>query len=107
MDHKHTQLTSLKLERFSMTGTGLSNICAFFQNGHARHLETLDLSLGETGPFEISTLCEVLNNDRCTELTELCLDGNAIGDEGANVLYVILSLTGFVSYPSYKSLDVR
>ena len=87
LDHKHTQLTSLRLESFSMTDTGLSNICAFFQNGHARHLETLDLSRIEIGQFELSTLCEVLNNDRCTEITELCLDGNAIGDEGANVLF--------------------
>ena len=86
LDHKHTQLTSLSLVCFSMTDTGLSNICAFFQNGHARHLETLDLSRIEIGPFEISTLCEVLNSDRCPELTELCLDCNAIGDEGANVL---------------------
>ncbi len=86
LDHKHTQLTSLGLYSFSVTDTGLSNICAFFQNGHARHLETLDLSANEIGPFEISTLCEVLNNDRCTELTELRLDWNAIGDEGANVL---------------------
>ena len=90
LDHKHTQLTSLSLECFSrMTDTGLSNICAFFQNGHASHLETLDLSLNEIGPFEISTLCEVLNSvnsDRSPELTELCLDCNAIGDEGANVL---------------------
>ena len=86
LDHKHTQLTSLKLLNFNMTDTGLSNICAFFQNGHARHLETLDLVFNEIGPFEISTLCEVLNSDRCTELTELCLDCNAIGDEGANVL---------------------
>ena len=86
LDHKHTQLTSLRLESFSMTDTGLSNICAFFQNGHARHLETLDLVFNEIGPFEISTLCEVLNNDRCAELTELCLDYNAIGDECANVL---------------------
>ncbi len=86
LDHKHTQLTSLRLESFSMTDTGLSNICAFFQNGHARHLETLDLSRIEIGPFEISTLCEILNNDHCTELTELRLRGNAIGDEGANVL---------------------
>ncbi len=86
LDHKHTQLTSLKLLNFSMTDTGLSNICAFFENGHARHLETLYLVYNDIGPFEISTLCEVLNNDRCTELTELCLDCNAIGDEGANVL---------------------
>ena len=86
LDHKHTQLTSLKLVNFSMTDTGLSNICAFFENGHARHLETLDLVYNDIGPFEISTLCEVLNNERCSELTELCLDCNAIGDEGANVL---------------------
>ena len=86
LDHKHNQLTSLKLESFSMTDTGLSNIRAFFQNGHARHLERLDLVFNEIGPFEISTLCEVLNNDSCTELTELCLDYNEIGDESANVL---------------------
>ncbi len=87
LGHKHTHLASLSLFSFSMTDAGVSNICAFFQNGHTRHLETLDLSRIEIGQFEISTLCEVLNNDRCTELTELCLDGNAIGDEGANVLF--------------------
>ena len=91
LNHKHTKLTSLTLGYFSITDEGLPNMCMFFKNGHASHLEMLDLSYQKRGLFDISKLCEALNNDNCTELTCLCLQNAILTSEGASVLFDTLT----------------
>jgi GTPase SAR1 family protein len=91
LNHEHTKLTSLKLRRFSITTEELSNVCMFFENGHASHLEILDLQyIG--GLFWISKLCEALNkNDNCTKLTCLRLPHAMLKYEDASVLFDTLT----------------
>ena len=72
LNHNHTNLTSLSFQTTSyVSDVDVSNMYSFFSNEKASHLKTLHLSLGM--PI-ISKLCEVFNNDYCTELEELLLD---------------------------------
>jgi hypothetical protein len=91
LNHEHTKLTSLKLRFFPITGKEVPNMCMFFENGHASHLEILDLQcIG--GLFWISKLCEALNkNDNCTKLTCLRLPHSMLKYEGASVLFDTLT----------------
>ena len=91
LNHEHTKLTSLELRYFSITNEELPNMCMFFENGHASHLEILHLS-SHAGLFGISKLCEALNNDNCTtELKCLYLQNVKLKDEDASVLFDTLT----------------
>jgi hypothetical protein len=91
LNHEHTKLTSLELRVFSITNEELPNMCMFFENGHASHLEILEISY-HSGLFGISKLCEALNNDNCTtELKCLHLQKLTLKDEDASVLFETLT----------------
>ena len=85
--HPHTNLTWLELAGFGMSDDILSNIWPFFENGHASHLEILDLSRNGISSTGISKLCEILDSQHFVELTSLDLSGNPIRDEKAIVLF--------------------
>ncbi|CAB4039877.1 NACHT, LRR and PYD domains-containing 14-like, partial [Paramuricea clavata] len=89
LNHEHTKLTSLKLQLFSITDEELPNMCMFFENGHASHLEELYLGYATIGLFGISKLCEALNN--CTELTCVYFLCVVLKYEGASVLFDTLT----------------
>ena len=73
LNHNHTNLTSLLFYTTSFASdVDVSNMYSFFSNEKASHLKTLYLSL-EKHPGITSKLCEVFNNDYCTELEELIL----------------------------------
>ena len=82
LNHEHTKLTSLKLQVFCITYRELPNMCMFFENGHASHLEILDLSC-ISGLFWPSKLFEALNNGNCTELTCLYLHNVNLNKSGS------------------------
>jgi hypothetical protein len=64
----------------------------FFENGHASHLEILDLSYARIDLFCMTKLCETLNNnDNCTELTCLYLKNVTLEYEDASVLFDTLT----------------
>jgi hypothetical protein len=91
LNHKHTNLTFLMLHGVLLDDPGLSNMHAFFENGHAKHLEKFHFDLPLSGRegmnlFGISKLCEVINNEYCPELTYLDLGGFS-----ANVMYNALT----------------
>ena len=91
-DHEHTKLTTLKLEDFKLTEAGLPIMCNFFENGHASQIEYLALlDIKGIQSYEISKLCEVLNNEHCPNLEFLKLEGNLISDKGARALCDTLS----------------
>ena len=85
--HPHANLTWLKLANFGVSNDILSNILPIFENGHANHLEILDLWRIEISSTGISKLCEVLDSQHILELTSLDLSWNPICDEGAIVLF--------------------
>ena len=88
VNHKHANLTWLKLSDFELSDHIVSNILPFFENGHATsHLEVLNLSSNEISSTGISKLCKVLDSEHFVELTSLDLGGNPIRDEGAAVLF--------------------
>ena len=92
LNHEHTKLTSLKLWHVSITDKELPNMCMFFENGHASHLEILDLSYARIDLFCMTKLCETLNNnDNCTELTCLYLKNVTLEYEDASVLFDTLT----------------
>ena len=71
LNHNHTTLTSLTLEtELPMTDVDLSDMYSFFSNENASHIKKLCLSL-HMPSSDISKLCELFNNDYCTELREL------------------------------------
>ena len=91
VNHAHTNLTSLTLSHFGVNDDSLSiSILPFFENGHASHLEILDLTGNGISSTGISKLCEVLDSHHFVELTSLSLGGNPIRDEGAIVLFITL-----------------
>jgi Ran GTPase-activating protein (RanGAP) involved in mRNA processing and transport len=91
-DHEHTKLTTLKLRDFELTEAGLPIMCNFFENGHASQLEYLALlNIKGIQSYEISKLCEVLNNEHCPNLKFLKLKYNSIADKGARALCDTLS----------------
>jgi hypothetical protein len=87
LHHEHAKLNRLHLD-IGMTEECVSNISAFIKNGHASHLQVLDLSSIRSGTqsYEMFELCEVLNEVACPELTFLSLDSGYISDEGVHIL---------------------
>ena len=76
LNHNHTRLTSLALfTNLSMTDEDLSDMCSFFDDKNASHLEKLHLNWNIS---DISKLCEVFNNNRGKELRELTLKSYTI-----------------------------
>ena len=73
LNHNHTNLTSLSFETTSfVSDIDVWNTYLFFTNEKASHLKTLNLRW-EMPSGITSKLCEVFNNDYCTELEELIL----------------------------------
>ena len=73
LNHNHTNLTSLSFETKSfVSDVDVSNMYSFFSNEKASHLKTLNLRW-EMPSGITSKLCEVFNNDYCTELEKLIL----------------------------------
>ena len=83
----HANLTSLTLCHLWVSDDILSEISPFFENGHASHLEIIQLMNNEISSTGISKLCEVLDSQHFVELTSLNLSSNPICDEGAIVLF--------------------
>ena len=86
-NHKHTNLTSLTLQRFCVSDKVMTKIYQFFKNGHASYLQQLTLNWNNISPSGISKVCEVLDREHFMELTCLDLSQNPICDDGANVLF--------------------
>jgi Ran GTPase-activating protein (RanGAP) involved in mRNA processing and transport len=85
-NHKHTNLALLTLKWFYMGDNVMAKTYQFFENGHANHLQKLDLNFNGIGASGISKFCEVLDSEHFEELARLDLSGNPICDEGANAL---------------------
>ena len=87
LNHEHVNLNRLHLD-IGMTEESVSNMCAFIKNGHASHLQVLDLSSIRSGTrsSEMSKLLEAFNEVPCPELTDLDLGPSYISDEGVHML---------------------
>ena len=87
--HTCTKLTSLTLVCSYTTDERLSNICSFFENGLGSHLEKLDLRHNKFS--RMSKLFKTFKSECCPKLAHLCLSGNAICDDDAEVLWDALT----------------
>ena len=90
--HKHSKLTSLELycsKGIGQDGVDSSSMFKDLETGTIYKLKHLTHKCGITLD-RIKVLCGIFNNGRCTELRELKLAINRIGDEGASVLYETL-----------------
>ena len=88
LNHEHRKLMHLTIRLGNKTDECvLINICTFLTNGHARHLNFLELSAGLTssGIYQLSAVLA-----SCRKLTSLDLSDNPIGDEGVRTLCNVL-----------------
>jgi hypothetical protein len=87
LNHEHVKLNSLQLY-IGMTEECVSNMCAFIKNGHAIHLQILELSstFSDNRSSEMSKLCEAFQEVPCPELKHLELRYSYISDEGVHML---------------------
>ena len=86
--HKHSRLTTLVLScGLTDCEVDLSTMFKDFETGSVySQLECLNLYKCGISSRQIKILCDIFNNDHCTQLRELELAGNPIGEEGVRVL---------------------
>ena len=90
VNHKHVDLTVLTLSGFSITEV-LTIIFPLLGHARASHLKILNLTNNKISSKGMSKLCEMLDDEHFPELTELDLSQNPIHDEGASLLFQILT----------------
>ena len=88
LNHKQcSKFIKLDIFNYDLTDENLLSMCEFFRNGHAICLNELSLTECSIRSHEsVTSLCEVLDNKLCPELTCLGLGCNHIGDEGLTKL---------------------
>jgi hypothetical protein len=86
LKHEHSKLTELNIRHLYETDKRcISIMCDFFKDGHASCLEKLVLRGHGRTSFARSILCEVFDNQLCSELTCLDFSCNSIHDGGVRV----------------------